>query len=114
MNIRFDTFNVFISALELFKLYVKIPSNSEFSLANTLSGLKEELRDGFASIKRELSEEHDHDPDARPPCEDPVLPEEGLAIFEASDLFVAFSPQLISPASEFKGRGKLHAFTGQR
>lgn len=51
MNIRFDTFNVFISALELFKLYVKIPSNSEFSLANTLSGLKEELRDGFAPLR---------------------------------------------------------------
>ncbi|CAH3141455.1 unnamed protein product, partial [Pocillopora meandrina] len=33
-------------------------------------------------------------PRSSPPCEDPVLPVEGLAIFEASVLFVAFSPQL--------------------
>ena len=36
------------------------------------------------------------------------MPVEGLAIFEASVLFVAFSPQLVSPASEFNGRKKLH------
>ena len=53
-------------------------------------------------------------PRSSPPCEDPVLPVEGLAIFEASVLFVAFSPQLVSPASEFNGREKLHTFTGQR
>ena len=53
-------------------------------------------------------------PRSSPPCEDPVLPVEGLAIFKASVLFVAFSPQLVSPASEFNGREKLHTFTGQR
>ena len=53
-------------------------------------------------------------PRSSPPSEDPVLPVEGLAIFEASVLFVAFSPQLVSPASEFNGRKKLHTFTGQR
>ena len=53
-------------------------------------------------------------PEARPPCEDPILPVEGLAIFEASVLFAAFNPQLVSSASEFNGRRKLHAFTGQR
>lgn len=53
-------------------------------------------------------------PRSSPPSEDPVLPVEGLAIFEASVLFVAFSPQLVSPASEFNGREKLHTFTGQR
>lgn len=51
---------------------------------------------------------------ARPPCEDPVLPAESLAIFEASALLVVFSPQLASSGSEFNGRGKLHAFTEQR
>ena len=53
-------------------------------------------------------------PRSSPPSEDPVLPVEGLAIFEASVLFVAFSPQLVSPASEFNGREKLHTVTGQR
>ena len=53
-------------------------------------------------------------PRSSPPSEDPVLPVEGLAIFEASVLIVAFSPQLVSPASEFNGREKLHTFTGQR
>ena len=52
--------------------------------------------------------------EARPPCEDPVLRVESLAIFEASVLFEVFSPQLVSPASEFNGRGKPHAFTEQR
>ena len=42
------------------------------------------------------------------------LPVKGLAIIEASVLFAAFSPQLVSPASEFNGRRKLHAFTGHR
>ena len=36
-----------------------MPSDAESDLAKTLSDLKEELRDGFASLKRELSEEHD-------------------------------------------------------
>ena len=45
------------SALERFKLYVEIPSDPKFYLANTLSGLKKELIIGFTSLKRELSEE---------------------------------------------------------
>ncbi|PFX17907.1 52 kDa repressor of the inhibitor of the protein kinase [Stylophora pistillata] len=36
-----------------------MPSDPEIDLAKTLSDLKEELRDGFASLKRELSEEHE-------------------------------------------------------
>ena len=36
-----------------------MPSDAETDLAKILSDLKEELRDGFASLKRELSEEHD-------------------------------------------------------
>ena len=43
--------------LELFKLYVKMLSNPEFNLANTLSGLKEILPVSFPPLKRELSEE---------------------------------------------------------
>ena len=43
--------------LELFKLYVKMPSDPDFNLANNLSSLKEKLLVGFASLKRELSEE---------------------------------------------------------
>lgn len=35
-----------------------MPSNPEIDLAKTLPDLKEELHDGFASLKRELSEEH--------------------------------------------------------
>lgn len=34
-----------------------MPSNPEIDLAKTLPDLKEELHDGFASLKRELSEE---------------------------------------------------------
>ena len=45
------------SALERFKLYVEIPSDPKFYLANTLSGLKKELIIGFTSLKRKLSEE---------------------------------------------------------
>ena len=45
------------SALERFKLYVEMPSDPKFYLANTLSGLKKELLIGFTSLKRELSEE---------------------------------------------------------
>lgn len=48
-----------MSALELFKLYVTMPSDPEFYLANTLSEVEEELCDGFASLKREVSEEHE-------------------------------------------------------
>lgn len=58
-RIRFDIYNVSISALECFKLYVKMPSDLKFNLANTLSGLKEELSDSFPSLTRELSEEHE-------------------------------------------------------
>lgn len=36
-----------------------MPSDTEFNLANTLSEVEEELRDGFASLKREVSEEHE-------------------------------------------------------
>ena len=36
-----------------------MPSDTEFNLANTLSKVEEELRDGFASLKREVSEEHE-------------------------------------------------------
>jgi len=36
-----------------------MPSDPEIDLAKTLSDLKEELRDGFASLKRELSEQHE-------------------------------------------------------
>lgn len=35
-----------------------MPSNPEIDLAKTLPDLKEELHDGFASLKRELSEGH--------------------------------------------------------
>ena len=55
-RIRFDIYNVSISALECFKLYVKMPSDLKFNLANTLS---EELCDSFPSLTRELSEEHE-------------------------------------------------------
>ena len=36
-----------------------MPSDPEIYLAKTLSDLQEELGDGFASLKRELSEEHE-------------------------------------------------------
>ena len=39
-RIRFNIYNVSISAHECFKLYVKMPSDLKFNLANTLSGLK--------------------------------------------------------------------------
>ena len=58
-RIRFDIYNASISALECFKLYVKMPSDLKFNLANTLSGLTEELCDSFPSLTRELSEEHE-------------------------------------------------------
>ena len=51
--------------------------------------------------------------EVRLPCEDPVLPVEGLAIIGASVLFVVFSPRLVSPASEFNGRGKPHALSNR-
>lgn len=36
-----------------------MPSDPEIDLAKTVSDLKEELRDGFASLNTELSEEHE-------------------------------------------------------
>ena len=57
--LRFEVCDVFISALELSSFIAKMPSDAETDLAKTLSDLKEEPRDGFASLKRELSEEHD-------------------------------------------------------
>ena len=50
--------NVFISALELSNLVVVMPSENVADLAKSLSDLKEELRSGFSSLKRELVEEN--------------------------------------------------------
>ena len=53
--IRFDSCNVFISALELSTF--KMPSDAD--LARSISELKDEFRSGLSSLKRELAQEHD-------------------------------------------------------
>ena len=55
--IRFVGRYVLISALELFNF--TMPSDSEVTgLARSIADLKEELRSGLSSLKREVSEEH--------------------------------------------------------
>ena len=57
--IRVGGRDVLISALELFKFYFTIPSDSDVTdLARSIADLKDEFRSGLSTLKQELSEEH--------------------------------------------------------